>query len=264
MPRSVGSPSSSGWILAPRPAPNVSPPAVNASLPQLPVRGQPHGRPRSVARGPHPAKWSAITAGIARRPLTSRRRRPAHPYRDPTGLSEAPYARSPTHRPLLLWAAAPAPAVSGHLCAGEACVVIAAIAAVSGPTLLERPIPAVLTLLAAAGLSLLLGRRGRRRQPTWARGCSMCPRSIFETYPPASCRERQRGRPESCRGGAVRGVRDGRSLRLFPASARPGRLQQASSRLGWTLMVPLLMIALRHPEPFLVPLSFILGGTVDH
>lgn len=29
-------------------------------------------------------------------------------------------------------------------------------------------------------------------------------------------------------------------------------------------MVPLLMIALRHPEPFLVPLSFILGGTVDH
>ncbi|AWI27339.1 hypothetical protein [Streptomyces tirandamycinicus] len=55
-----------------------------------------------------------------------------------------------------------APAVSGHLAAGETTVIVAAIAAVTVLAALERPIPAVLTALAAAaGLLLVTGRSGR-------------------------------------------------------------------------------------------------------
>ncbi|MEU6331629.1 hypothetical protein ABZ851_30770 [Streptomyces sp. NPDC047049] len=58
--------------------------------------------------------------------------------------------------------AEPAPVASTRLSAGEAAVVIAAIAAVTVLAVLERPIPAVLTAFtAAAGLLLLPGRAGR-------------------------------------------------------------------------------------------------------
>ncbi|MFD7603174.1 hypothetical protein [Streptomyces mirabilis] len=58
--------------------------------------------------------------------------------------------------------AAPVPPASGHLGGGEAAVVITAIAAVTVLAVLERPIPAVLTALAAAAcLMLLPGRTGR-------------------------------------------------------------------------------------------------------
>ncbi|MFH0246427.1 hypothetical protein ACGRHY_29310 [Streptomyces sp. HK10] len=58
--------------------------------------------------------------------------------------------------------AAPVPATSGRLGTSEAAVVIAAIAAVTVLAVLQRPIPAVLTALAAAACLLLVpGRAGR-------------------------------------------------------------------------------------------------------
>jgi hypothetical protein len=69
---------------------------------------------------------------------------------------------SPPAKPASAEPAAPVPATSGHLGAGEAAVVITAIAAVTVLAVLERPIPAVLAALTAAACLLLVpGRLGR-------------------------------------------------------------------------------------------------------
>ncbi|MFF0794723.1 hypothetical protein [Streptomyces spiralis] len=54
------------------------------------------------------------------------------------------------------------PDASRRLGAGEACVLIASIAAVTVLAILHRPIPAVLTALVAAVCLLLLTRRASR------------------------------------------------------------------------------------------------------
>jgi hypothetical protein len=77
---------------------------------------------------------------------------------------EAPVmsAVPPTAGPAGVQSAAVAAPASGRLCAGEAAVLITVIAAVTVLAVLERPIPAVLSLLtAAAGLLLAGGRAGR-------------------------------------------------------------------------------------------------------
>lgn len=63
-----------------------------------------------------------------------------------------------------------APDASRRLGAGEACVLIASIAAVTVLAILQRPIPAVLTALVAAVCHLLLPGRASRLLAALASG----------------------------------------------------------------------------------------------
>ena len=59
--------------------------------------------------------------------------------------------------------ASPQPATPcGRLSAGEAAVIVAAITAVTVLTVLERPVPAVLTAIASAAAWLLLPHRAQQ------------------------------------------------------------------------------------------------------
>ncbi len=97
-------------------------------------------------------------------------------------------------------------------------------------------------MLVRAGLNPAGADGGRR--------LARCVRVPSSGPTPASCRERQRGRPESCRGGAVRGVRDGRSLRLFQHQRAPlwVRRRQSSRRRGIVLH-PSRLLPLTVPRP---------------
>ena len=71
----------------------------------------------------------------------------------PTALPDEP---APPHT-------SPPPAAAfGRLNAGEAAVIVAAITAVTVLTVLERPIPAVLTAIASAAALLLLPHRAHQ------------------------------------------------------------------------------------------------------
>ncbi|MGW7200396.1 hypothetical protein [Streptomyces chryseus] len=72
-------------------------------------------------------------------------------------MPTAPPAESPSAQP-----PAPSPFAAGHLGAGEALVIVFAITAVTVLAVLERPIPTVLTVLAAAACLLLLPGRATR------------------------------------------------------------------------------------------------------